>query len=120
MSTKKPRKRDWNRIKGRRPKGERIPVLVNTPNECVLVYGRRKLSFTCDVPLDQPLMWESIQGKVVDERLLPEFPQRLERMRPLRAPTPAQMQAAKARAFALLKKKREEALQKNRQLSFCF
>lgn len=108
-------KHNWNRIKGYRKSGPQTPVLIQTPNECVIIYERCKFSFVCDLPLDAALTWGSIRGSRVDDRVQPDLPQGFDRLRPLRPPGKGVFAAAKKNAMGVLAKQRADALAAQRQ-----
>lgn len=111
-------KRNWNRVKGYRKKNPRMPVLVRTPTECVVVHRGCKFSFTCNVPLYVPLTWDAVAGERVDDRVRPELPRGFEPMRKLKAPERGVPAQAKKTAMGVLKKERERALQDEKEPRF--
>ena len=106
-------KRNWNKIKGYRDPSPAMPVLIAKPDECVLVHNGKKLSFRCDLPLDEEPTWESVHGKLIDDRVRPPLPQGFEPLRPLKKPNWRTFYEAKKTAFAVLKQQRKKAHSSN-------
>ncbi len=112
------RKRDWNRIKGFRKKGVQVAVLISTAEECVVFHGKRKISFTCNVPLERELKWQDVQGQIVDDRARPELARGFESMRLLTHPGKQAWHEAKSAAFSVIKVERAKKLALKMQPTF--
>lgn len=81
--------------------------------ECVIVCGGWSISFLCELPLDQDLVWEHFHGNAVDHRPRPR-PPNFETLRRLKPLSREERHAAKKRAFGVLEKKRSAAREKAR------
>lgn len=85
-------------------------AVVPDHQECVVWCSGRKISFVCTLPLVQEMQWKDLHGTTVDDRPSPQ-PPNLYPLRPLPALTKGEWQAAKQRAFGVLQKAREKALE---------